>query len=350
MRGCPSHPAASYTARSPDMSDRSTNLLLLVLLAAAAATGVLAFALGTVPVRAVLVVHGIAGIGIVVLAPWKAAAVRRGMHRARPARWVSITLVLAVVVTIATGIGFSLGVLMSLGPLTTMQVHVASGVFAVVLGMAHVLKRPQPIRAPDLRRRALLRLTAVGGLAAVTYVALARVTSAARLPGADRRFTGSHERGSFDPGAMPVTSWINDTAHRVDPADYRLTVENASGTETFRIDQLAGTAAVRATLDCTGGWYATQDWQGTPLAELLDGTGQSIRVISATGYERRFPVEAAPHLLLATDVAGEPISVGHGAPVRLVAPGRRGFWWVKWVERIVVDDRPSWWQPPFPLT
>jgi hypothetical protein len=80
---------------------------------------------------------------------------------------VSITLVLAVVVTIATGIGFSLGVLMSLGPLTTMQVHVASGVFAVVLGMAHVLKRPQPILAPDLRRRALLRLAVVGGLAAV---------------------------------------------------------------------------------------------------------------------------------------------------------------------------------------
>ncbi|NUR17262.1 MAG: molybdopterin-dependent oxidoreductase, partial [Dermatophilaceae bacterium] len=43
------------------------------------------------------------------------------------------------------------------------------------------------------------------------------------------------------------------------------------------------------------------------------------------------------------------LSAGHGGPVRLVAPGRRGFWWVKWVDRVGVDDRPSWSQPPFPL-
>jgi hypothetical protein len=31
-------------------------------------------------------------------------------------------------------------------------------------------------------------------------------------------------------------------------------------------------------------------------------------------------------------------------------PGRRGFWWVKWVERIEVSSTPWWWQSPFPLT
>jgi DMSO/TMAO reductase YedYZ molybdopterin-dependent catalytic subunit len=35
--------------------------------------------------------------------------------------------------------------------------------------------------------------------------------------------------------------------------------------------------------------------------------------------------------------------------VRLVAPGRRGFWWVKWVRRIEVVDEPWWLQSPFPL-
>ena len=48
-------------------------------------------------------------------------------------------------------------------------------------------------------------------------------------------------------------------------------------------------------------------------------------------------------------VAGAPLSTGHVAPARLVAPGRRGFWWVKWVTRISVDDVPPWVQPPFPL-
>jgi DMSO/TMAO reductase YedYZ molybdopterin-dependent catalytic subunit len=48
-------------------------------------------------------------------------------------------------------------------------------------------------------------------------------------------------------------------------------------------------------------------------------------------------------------VGGRPLSVGHGFPARLVAPGRRGFWWVKWVSEIDVDDSPWWWQPPLPL-
>jgi hypothetical protein len=32
------------------------------------------------------------------------------------------------------------------------------------------------------------------------------------------------------------------------------------------------------------------------------------------------------------------------------SPGRRGFWWVKWVVSIEVDRAPWWRQPPFPLT
>jgi DMSO/TMAO reductase YedYZ molybdopterin-dependent catalytic subunit len=40
--------------------------------------------------------------------------------------------------------------------------------------------------------------------------------------------------------------------------------------------------------------------------------------------------------LLATHVGGELLTPGHGAPLRLVAPGRRGFQWVKWVTEIQV--------------
>jgi DMSO/TMAO reductase YedYZ molybdopterin-dependent catalytic subunit len=73
-------------------------------------------------------------------------------------------------------------------------------------------------------------------------------------------------------------------------------------------------------------------------------------VESVTGYTRRFSVDHARHLLLATRVAGGPLSHGHGFPVRLVVPDRRGFEWVKWVVRIRVLRGSYLLQPPLPLT
>ncbi|TMK92897.1 MAG: hypothetical protein E6G37_07420 [Actinobacteria bacterium] len=100
-----------------------------------------------------------------------------------------------------------------------------------------------------------------------------------------------------------------------------------------------------------GGWFAEQEWRGARLDRLLDGAvGESIVVRSVTGYNRRFPRSGATGLLLATHVGDAPLSTGHGAPAPLVVPGRRGFWWVKWVTGIDVSDEPSWWQSPFPLT
>ncbi|MBT8250245.1 MAG: molybdopterin-dependent oxidoreductase, partial [Acidimicrobiia bacterium] len=131
-----------------------------------------------------------------------------------------------------------------------------------------------------------------------------------------------------------------------------LTVKAGGGLRTWTIAELGEFADhVTATLDCTSGWYATQEWTGVRIDRLL-GTlaGESILVTSATGYRRRYPIGDAPRLLLATGVGGNPLSPGHGAPARLVAPGRRGFWWVKWVTEISVEERPWWVQAPFPLT
>ncbi len=331
------------------MAGRKTNLALAVLLAITLGTGILAFGIGTGWVRPVLILHGIAALAIVLLVPWKSAIARRGLRRRRAGNPVSIVLAVLVVVTIASGVAHSLFGVDSVGPLAIMQIHVGAAVGSLVLGFAHVSRRPQrPPRTADLDRRTVLRASALAGAAAIGLLAIETTARASGLAGATRRFTGSHERGSFEPAAMPVTSWLNDAA----PQEVReLVLTGPAGTRVVPIDELAApTDRVTATLDCTSGWHSTQRWSGIRLDRLIAGPGASIRVISATGYERRFPIEAAADLLLATHAGGVPLSRGHGAPVRLVAPGRRGFWWVKWVSEIVVDDRPAWWQPPFPLT
>jgi DMSO/TMAO reductase YedYZ molybdopterin-dependent catalytic subunit len=153
---------------------------------------------------------------------------------------------------------------------------------------------------------------------------------------------------------MPVTQWFTDTVPEGSAGS--LTVTAGTRRERVPVADLDRGDRVRAALDCTGGWYAVQDWAGVRLDRLLAEVlgddlpdGGSVDVVSRTGYRRRLPLRDAGALLLATSAAGQPLSLGHGAPVRLVAPGRRGFWWVKWVDRVEVVDAPWWVQPPFPL-
>jgi DMSO/TMAO reductase YedYZ molybdopterin-dependent catalytic subunit len=60
-------------------------------------------------------------------------------------------------------------------------------------------------------------------------------------------------------------------------------------------------------------------------------------VRSVTGHAWSFAVEDMREALLATHVGDEELAPGHGYPVRLVVPGRRGFQWIKWVGRIEVS-------------
>jgi DMSO/TMAO reductase YedYZ molybdopterin-dependent catalytic subunit len=323
------------------VAGRRTNLALLVLLGAAVATGVLMFGLGTGWNRWATVLHGVAGLAIVGLAPWKSAIGRRSVRRrgwdeSLPA----LGLAVSVVVALATGFLHRFGV-REMGPVDGIQLHVAAAAVAVALGVHHVVVRPVRPRRTDLSRRAALRVGAVAAVAAGAWVV---------LPTARRRFTGSLERGTDDPDAMPTTQWFNDTVPVVDGRGWRLSVAGREFT-LAELDAGGGEAELRATLDCTGGWFAHQTWRGARLDALLgDAPGETVVVRSLTGYTRRFPRADAAAMLVATRVGGRPLSPGHGYPARLVVPGRRGFWWVKWLDSIELDDRPWWVQSPFPLT
>lgn len=332
---------------------RVTNLALLVALLLAFATGVGAVAAGSPGSRWVVIAHGVVAMAVVLLVPWKSIVVRRGLRRARRTRWLSLLLAVLTVTTLLAGIGYTTGLVRSVAGALGMWLHIAVALVLLPLAIWHVLARRARPRRADLSRRTVIKAGLFAAASAGLYVAQTSAVNLVNLPGAGRRFTGSYNTGSFDPDAMPSYTWLDDTTPAIDPQRWRLAVVDGAVRREFTLRDLSAfDARVRATLDCTSGWYAEQDWSGVPVRALLPDAGQarSLLVHSSTGYWIRFPVRDLDHLLLATTVGGKPLRPGHGFPLRLVAPGRRGFWWVKWVDRIELTSTPWWWQPPFPVT
>jgi DMSO/TMAO reductase YedYZ molybdopterin-dependent catalytic subunit len=340
------------------MAGRRTNLALLVFLVVALATGLLAYSAGTGWGSPVVIAHGIVGFAIVVLSPWKSVIARRGFSRRRRGKIASTLFSILVVAALISGILHATGVLRSFGVVTAMQVHVGAALLAIPVAVGHIRARPVRTDRADLSRRAVLRGGMLVGSAGLAYLAVEGIARLVPLPGRRRRFTGSYETGSFAPDEMPVTQWFNDSVPGIDASVWRLRVRTGSDERTFSYDDVARfDEEVSATLDCTGGWYAAQNWGGIRFDRLLGlvdpsyaDAGRSISVASVTGYGRRFPLRDAASMWLVTQAGGEQLSEGHGFPARVVAPGRRGFWWVKWVERIEVSDIPWWRQWPFPPT
>lgn len=329
---------------------RSTNLSIGILLMVVFAAGLTAQAAGTSWSVVLATIHGIAAFGLLILSPWKTVIARRGLKRKnRKGRARSLILAGLVLLTITTGLIEMTGTTANIGPLNTMQVHVSAALLIIPFVVGHYRRHPVRPRTTDLSRRAFLRGGALAAVGGVAWLGWEGAAVAARWPGADRRFSGSHERSSFDPKGMPAYQWLDDRIQQLDVSAWRLAVGDVPYTydelKTFELE------TVTAELDCTSGWFSAQDWRGIRLNRLIDpGEAASVEVRSATGYARRFPSRDLDRVWLALEVGREPLRPGHGYPARIVAPDRRGFWWVKWVISIRPSSIPWWIQTPFPLT
>jgi DMSO/TMAO reductase YedYZ molybdopterin-dependent catalytic subunit len=332
-----------------DPPPRLVDWSLFALVGLAVATGVTSFWVGHPSGAALFWTHAVVGLSILPLLLLKFRRVagrvrnREAWDRATP---LSVALAAVAVTAVATGIGWAVGVTVPLGFWTLLNLHMLFGLLLVPLLVVHLRARYRPLRAADVRkRRAAIQYAGLVAAAGVTSALLQWLAVLFRTPAATHRFTGSRELD--DDADLPVTSWVADDPDPVDPTAWTLSVDGlVERPLELGVDDIGPAAKRRALLDCTSGWYAERGWRGVRLGDLLDAAGPHddaawVTVRSVTGYRWSFPLPAAREAMLATHRSGERLDHGHGYPLRLVAPGRRGFQWVKWVEAVEVGRRPD---------
>jgi DMSO/TMAO reductase YedYZ molybdopterin-dependent catalytic subunit len=336
---------------------------ILALVGLEVCSGLLSLTAGTPGWGWLFVGHSVGGVTLVGLLFWKFRRVRRRVTDL--SLWddgtpVSLALAALAVAALATGLVWTTVGVLRVGPWTLLTGHMILGLLVVPVVAWHLRYR---FRLPNRRRvrgrREALRFTALAVAGTVAWRLEEAAVAALELAGADRRFTGSSDAADGSGNDFPVTMWLADDPDPVDVSAWRLEVTGEVRTpRSFAYGALTpdGNGGVdarereQAVLDCTGGWYAERDWEGVRVGDLLEAVGttdgaQWVSVRSVTEYRWSLPIEEARDALLATHVDGEPLTHGHGAPLRLVAPGRRGFQWVKWVDRVEVRptaDRSRW--------
>ncbi|HEV8669325.1 MAG TPA: molybdopterin-dependent oxidoreductase [Candidatus Limnocylindria bacterium] len=329
------------------MPRRLVNLALLVAVPVLVATGLLAWVAPRPIADALLVLHRVAGAGLVLVLAWKYGIARRSVRRRTRGRpglglAVSASASLALLLVLGLGLAWSIGLVSFDRPLpySLLNVHVFVGVALVPLMVAHAARRweSRPAVADLGGRRVALRALAVGVGAVVATTALDRF-------GVARRATGSRAAAAFSGNDFPLTIWAFDAVPAIDLASWRMHVDGSvasPGALTYHELLSLSSTERDAVLDCTGGWWTEQRWRGVTLADLLDRQGvasatERVTVMSLTGHAWSFPMAEAERLLIATHVGGETLSPGHGYPARLIAPDHRGFQWIKWVSHVHVE-------------
>jgi DMSO/TMAO reductase YedYZ molybdopterin-dependent catalytic subunit len=197
--------------------------------------------------------------------------------------------------------------------------------------------------APGLSRRGLLRATWLAAGVVVLSTAGATVPLL-------RRISIFGVRDGDGPQGVPVNksaaaAGVTDLAR--DPG-YQLELINGDRSVKLSLDELIQMPQTDSTLPiaCVEGWSATGDWRGVLLRDLLslvDAPAGADVYVTSLQESGAFKASTLPSqfvedslTLLALELNGEPLSIDHGFPCRVIAPNRPGVLQTKWVRKIEV--------------
>ena len=134
----------------------------------------------------------------------------------------------------------------------------------------------------------------------------------------------------------------------LDPATYRLTVtglvEKPLSLSFDEVKALARTSR-KLVLNCPGFFTDIGTWTGVSVRTLLEAAGLKknaktvIFSVTDDSYKTRFPLREAmkDDMIIAYQFNGKEFHKVHGFPLRLVAGGKEGSDWVKWLAKIIVE-------------
>ena len=329
------------------MSPRLTDWSIALTTALAFTTGIVSLISGLPQDWLIFALHGIIGIWLLLLMWGKLRRVwPRLIH---PRRWDRRTIygllaLLLVIMALGSGIWWVAGGEWDLAGFNLLNWHIVLGFVLTTAVIAHMLARAKWLRKRDIvGRRQTLHFSTLLLSSVVLWPGQQLTERVLNMPGSKRRFTGSREADSYAGNIFPTSSWVTDQPRPIEAQVWQLSLGGAVTTpRDFSYDDLASAGDVlEATLDCTGGFYSTQRWRGIRVGRLLDEVlphtdARTVSFISVTSYRWSLSLDEARMALLATHIDEEPLSHQHGFPLRLVAPGHRGFEWVKWITRIEV--------------
>jgi DMSO/TMAO reductase YedYZ molybdopterin-dependent catalytic subunit len=102
------------------------------------------------------------------------------------------------------------------------------------------------------------------------------------------------------------------------------------------------------TLQCVEGWEVTVLWEGIRLKDLLEEAGynrtaQVVILYAQDGYTTSLPLSYIidDNIMIAYKVNDVVLPASEGFPFQLVAEGKLGYKWIKWITKIEVSNDTS---------